>query len=145
MSIHIKNGLFIDPVNLSQTKRDIYTDGNLIVGIGKPPANFKADQTINAKNQWIIPGLVDCQVRLREPGQAHKGTIASETQAAVANGITSLCIPPDTQPVIDNTAVVELIHHGNSKAGNLCNIYTIGIYRTNVLVLKSSLNNVKVS
>ena len=132
MNIHIKNGLLIDPVNLSQTKTDVYTDGKLIVGVGKPPANFKANQTIDAHNHWVIPGLVDCQVRLREPGQVHKGTIESETQAAAANGITSLCIPPDTQPVIDNTAVVELIHHGNSKAGNHCHIYTIGALSQNL-------------
>lgn len=137
MSIHIKNGLFIDPLNLdpidlSQAKTDIYIEGNLITGIGAAPDNFKADQTIDAQNQWVIPGLVDCQARLREPGQAHKGTIESETQAAIANGITSLCIPPDTQPVIDNNAVVELIHHGNSKAGNRCHIYTIGALSQNL-------------
>jgi dihydroorotase len=76
----------------------------------------------------------------------HKGTIESETLAAVANGITSLCIPPDTQPVIDNTAVVELIQHSNSKAGNRCHIYTIGAlsqklegeHLTNMAGLKSS-------
>lgn len=146
MSIHIKNGLFIDPVNLTQSKTDIYIDGNLIVGVGTAPGNFMANQSIDANNQWVIPGLVDCQVRLREPGQAHKGTIASETQAAVANGITSLCIPPDTQPAIDNSAVVELIHHKNSKAGNRCHIYTIGAlsqklegeHLTNMAGLKSS-------
>jgi dihydroorotase len=146
MSIHIKNGLFIDPVNLSQTKTDIYIDGNLIVGVGAAPDDFKANRTIDANNQWVIPGLVDIQVRLREPGQVHKGTIESETQAAIANGITSLCIPPDTQPVIDNTAVVELIHHSNSKAGNRCHIYTIGAlsqklegeHLTNMAGLKSS-------
>lgn len=126
MSIHIKNGLVIDPVNLRETESDLYIDGNLIVGIGTAPDGFKARQTIDAKNQWVIPGLVDCQTRLREPGQTHKATIQSETYAAIANGITSLCIPPDTQPVIDNAAVVELIHHGNSKAGSRCHIYTIG-------------------
>jgi dihydroorotase len=146
MSVHIKNGLLIDPVNLSQTKTDIYIDGNLIVGVGTPPDDFKADETIDANNQWVMPGLVDCQVRLREPGQVHKGTIASETQAAIANGITSLCIPPDTQPVIDTTAVVELIHHGNSKSGNRCHIYTVGAlsqklegeHLTNMAGLKAS-------
>ena len=90
MSIHIKNGLFIDPVNLSQTKTDIYIDGNLIVGVGTAPDDFKASQTIDASNQWLIPGLVDCQVRLREPGQVHKGTIESETQAAIAGQAQAL-------------------------------------------------------
>ena len=126
MSIHIKNGRFIDPVNLSETNSDIFIDGNLTVGIGTAPDGFKAEQTIDASNHWVIPGLVDCQARLREPGQTHKGTIETETLAAIANGITSICIPPDTQPVIDNSAVIELIHHRNSKAGNRCHIYTIG-------------------
>ena len=146
MSIHIKNGLVIDPINLNQTQTDIYVDRNLIVGIGTPPDDFKADQTIDASSQWVIPGLVDCQARLREPGEVHKGTIESETLAAISNGITSLCIPPDTQPVIDNTAVVELIQHSNSKAGNRCHIYTIGAlsqklegeHLTNMAGLKSS-------
>ena len=126
MTIHIKNGLLIDPVGASESKSDVFIDGNLVVGIGKPPAGFKPQQTIDAKGYWVIPGLVDGQARLREPGQTHKANIASESAAAVINGITSLCIPPDTQPVIDNTAVVDLIHHRNAKAGNQCHIYTIG-------------------
>jgi dihydroorotase len=126
MTIQIKNGILVDPVNLSESKTDIFIEGNLVVGIGKPPARFKSGQTIDAKDHWVIPGLVDGQARLREPGQTHKADIASETAAAVKNGITSLCIPPDTQPVIDNSAVVDLIDHRNFRAGNQCHIYTIG-------------------
>jgi dihydroorotase len=132
MSIHIQNGRLIDPVNLTETSADIYIDGNLTVGIGTAPAGFKAEHTIDASNHWVMPGLVDAQAHLREPGQSQKGTIASETQAAIANGITSLCLPPDTLPAIDNSAVVELIHHANSKAGNRCHIYTIGALTINL-------------
>ncbi len=126
MTIHIKNGLLIDPVKSSESKTDIFIDGNLIVGIGKSPSGFKPEQTIDAKGQWVIPGLVDGHARLREPGQTRKANIASETSAAVKNGITSLCVPPDTQPTIDNSAVVDLIHHQNAKAGNQCHIFTVG-------------------
>lgn len=126
MNIQIKNGLLIDPVESTEHKADVFIEGNLVVGTGKAPKKFKADQTIDATGHWIMPGLVDCQARLREPGFTHKGNIESETRAAVANGITSVCMPPDTQPVIDNSAVVELIHHSNAKAGNQCHIYTIG-------------------
>jgi len=126
MTIHIKNGLLIDPTGSCESKTDVFTEGNLVVGIGKPPPGFKPDQTIDAKGHWVIPGLVDGQARLREPGQTLKADIASETRAAIENGITSLCIPPDTQPEIDNSAVVDLIHHRNAKAGNRCHIYTIG-------------------
>ena len=126
MTILIKNGLLIDPVNDNESKTDIFIEGSLVVGLGKPPSGFKPRQTIDAKGHWVIPGLVDGQARLREPGQTHKANIASETSAAVKCGITSLCIPPDTQPVIDNSAVVDLIDHRNAKAGNQCHIYTIG-------------------
>ncbi len=126
MTIHIKNGLLIDPVKSSESKTDIFIDGNLIIGFGKSPSGFKPEQTIDAKGQWVIPGLVDGHARLREPGQTHKANIASETSAAVKNGITSLCVPPDTQPTIDNSAVVDLIHHQNAKAGNQCHIFTVG-------------------
>lgn len=126
MTIQIKNGLLIDPVDLCESKTDIFIDGNLVVGIGSPPAGFTPEQTIDAMGHWIIPGLVDGQARLREPGQTHKADIATETNAAIKNGITSLCIPPDTLPAIDNSAVVDLIHHRNSTTGNQCHIYTIG-------------------
>jgi dihydroorotase len=126
MTIHLKSGILIDPVKLTESKTDVFIEGNLVVGVGKKPSGFKAQQTIDCSGQWIMPGLVDSQARLREPGQTHKADIASETGAAVKNGITSLCIPPDTLPVIDNPAVVDLIHHQNAKAGNRCHIYTIG-------------------
>jgi dihydroorotase len=126
MTIRIKNGLLIDPVNSCDSIADIFIDGNIVVGIGTAPSGFKPEKTIDAKQHWIIPGLVDGQARLREPGQTHKANIASETKAAIKNGITSLCIPPDTQPVIDNSAVVDLIHHRNTRAGNRCHIYTVG-------------------
>jgi dihydroorotase len=126
MTIRIKNGLLIDPVNSCDSIADIFIDGNIVVGIGTAPSGFKPEKTIDAKQHWIIPGLVDGQARLREPGQTHKANIASETKAAIKNGITSLCVPPDTQPVIDNSAVVDLIHHRNARAGNRCHIYTVG-------------------
>ena len=126
MTIHIKNGVLVDPLESSESKTDIFIDGNLIVGIGKSPSGFKPEQIIDAKGQWVVPGLVDGHARLREPGQTHKANIASETSAAVKNGITSLCVPPDTQPTIDNSAVVDLIHHQNAKAGNQCHIFTVG-------------------
>jgi dihydroorotase-like cyclic amidohydrolase len=67
----------------------------------RPPNGFVATQTLDVRGKLICPGLIDLQARLREPGQKHKGTIASETAAATAGGITTLCCPPDTQPAID--------------------------------------------
>lgn len=125
MHIKISNGLVIDPANNIEAKHDIYISEGRIAAIGKQPDGFTIDQTIDASNCHVIPGIVDLRARLREPGQENKGTIASETRAAAASGITTLCIPPDTTPVIDTTSVVELIHQRANAAGH-AKIVTLG-------------------
>ncbi|MBI1423543.1 MAG: dihydroorotase [Gammaproteobacteria bacterium] len=125
MRIAIINGHLIDPRNQIDTHQDVYLADGKVAAVGTAPDGFHADQTIDATNQIVCPGFVDLCARLREPGQEHKGTIASETRAAVAGGITSLCIPPDTTPVIDTPAVVEWIHRANADAG-FCRVYTMG-------------------
>ena len=57
----------------------------------------------------IVPGLVDCRVFVGEPGAEHRETIASVSRAAAAGGVTSLIMMPDTDPVIDNVALVEFV------------------------------------
>ncbi len=73
----------------------------------------------------MCPGLVDLSARLREPGQEHKATIASETRAAASAGITSLCCPPDTDPVVDTPAVAELIRQ-RAEAAGYARVYPLG-------------------
>jgi dihydroorotase len=126
MNLLIRNGLVIDPAASTTRQLDLYLENGNLIAIGAPPNDFKADQTIDADGQWIMPGLVDCQARLRDPGQPEKANIESETRAAIENGITTLCIPPDTQPVIDNSATVELIHHRNEVYGHQARVYPIG-------------------
>lgn len=109
MRLKISNGRIIDPANKLDQKADMFIETGRIVSIGKLPKGFKVEQEIDANNQIVCPGLVDLCARLREPGQEHKASIASETAAAAAAGITSICCPPDTIPVIDTPAVVELI------------------------------------
>ena len=109
--IHIKAGRLIDPANGIDEVTDLYLADGLVAGVGKAPKGFKVETTIDAKNKIVCPGLIDLAVHLREPGQEHKATIASETAAAVANGITSVVCPPDTDPIVDSEAVVELILH----------------------------------
>ena len=125
MNILIKNGHLIDPKNDINGKHDIYiSDGN-VAALDKVPKSFKAEQTIDASGRTVIPGIVDLSARLREPGQEYKGTIYSETKAAAASGITTLCVPPDTNPIIDNPAVAELIQRRAEEAG-FANVVTLG-------------------
>ncbi len=116
-TLSILGGRVIDPASHLDSVTDLHIADGKIVSIGAPPADFSADEHIEAKDQIICPGLVDLSVRLREPGAEHKGTIISETRAASANGITTLCCPPDTNPVIDTPAVAELLQHRAADAG----------------------------
>lgn len=125
MNVLIKNGHLIDPKNDVDGKHDIYIVDGRIASLNKAPKAFKADETIDASGQIIMPGIVDLSARLREPGQEHKGTIASETRAAAAGGITTLCVPPDSQPIIDNPAVAELIQR-RAEAAGFANVVTLG-------------------
>lgn len=126
MKIHIQQGQFINPISQHDAVSDIFIDNQLVLAIGDKPQGFVADRIIDARNKLVMPGVIDIQCRMRQPGFIHKATILSETNAAVRNGITSLCLPPDSNPAVDNTAVIELIHHSNQKAGNRCHLYTIG-------------------
>lgn len=106
----ISKGLILDPVTESVKTSNVYiADGN-IIAIDHEPDGFEADQSIDATGLIISPGLVDLCARLREPGLEFKADIHSEVRAATCAGITTLCCPPDTDPVIDEPAVVELIH-----------------------------------
>jgi dihydroorotase len=66
---------------------------------------------IDATGCIVMPGLVDLSVRLREPGHEHEGTLASELAAAVAGGVTSVVCPPDTEPVLDEPGLVEMLRY----------------------------------
>ncbi len=125
MKLEILNGHLIDPANQREGQHHLFIADGIIVGIDDAPAGFIADKTIDATGLTVIPGIVDLCARLREPGQEYAATIGSEAAAAVKGGITTLCIPPDTDPVVDATAVVELIDRRRQQT-NLCNIHTIG-------------------
>src|SRR4051812_47244034 len=93
------------------------------------PSGFIASETIDA-NGWIVaPGLVDLSARLREPGYEYKATLESEMQAAVQGGVTSLACPPDTDPVLDEPGLVEMLKH-RAKQLNLANVYPLGALTT---------------
>ena len=125
MKIHIKNGHLIDPKNKIDAKLDVYIAAGKIVGIGQAPIGFIANQTINATGLIVAPGFVDLSARLREPGSEHKATLSSELQAAAAGGITSLACPPDTNPVLDEPGLVEMLKH-RAKQLNLAHVYPLG-------------------
>ena len=110
MNIHITNGRVVDPASRTDKKADIAIADGKIAGIGSSiPAGFRADRTIDATGCIVAPGLVDLAARLREPGYEHEGMLESEMAAAIAGGVTSLVCPPDTDPVLDEPGLVEML------------------------------------
>ena len=125
MRLAIRNGRMIDPGNHFDQVGDLFIDDALIVGCSKPPRAFKPEQEIDANGKIVCPGMVDLCARLREPGEANKATIASETMAAARAGVTSICYPPDTVPVMDTPAVVELVLQSAANI-NHAKVYPLG-------------------
>ncbi len=125
MKIHIKNGQLIDPQNGVDAKQDLFIAAGKVVGIGQAPADFTANQVIDATGLVVCPGLVDLSARLREPGYEYKATLESEMLAAAAGGVTSLACPPDTDPVLDEPGLVEMLKH-RARQLNLAHVYPLG-------------------
>ena len=123
--IKISGGRLIDPENRIDDRLDLYIADGRIAAIGAAPDGFSEDIELDAGGLVVIPGLIDLCARLREPGQEHKASIDGECRAAAAGGITTLCCPPDTDPVIDTPAVVELIRHRAQQAG-AARVVTLG-------------------
>ncbi len=122
--IHIANGRIIDPANHIDQTGSLYIAEGKIVSLISSPTDFTADIEIDATKHIVCPGFIDLSVRLRDPGQSYKATVLSETKAAASAGVTSLCLPPDTHPVIDTQAVTELISDKAEKA-NYRQVYPI--------------------
>ncbi|UFH49673.1 dihydroorotase [Pseudomonas sp. KNUC1026] len=125
MNLSILGARLISQADNLDTVADLHIEGGKLLAIGVAPAGFTAHERLDAQGLVAAPGLVDLSVSLREPGYTRKGSIASETRAAAAGGVTSLCCPPQTRPVLDTTAVAELILDRAAAAGH-CKVYPIG-------------------
>lgn len=123
--LHIKNGRLIDPANGIDAVTDLFIIDGKVASTGTAPAGFNAGNSIDATGLVVAPGLVDLSARLREPGYEYKATLKSEMQAAMQGGVTSLICPPDTDPVLDEPGLVEMLKHRASKLRQ-ANVHPLG-------------------
>lgn len=126
-SLLLQNGHLINPATGIDAKKDILIENGVIQQINDPGQTTLCDkiETLNISGMSIIPGLIDLWHQLREPGYTGKGTIISESKAALSGGVTTLCCPPETSPVLDNTAVIKMLKL-RSQQESLANILFIG-------------------
>ena len=117
MQIHIKGGRLIDPQAGIDASSDLFIDGGRVAAIGKMPAGFVAQRTIDAAGMIVCPGFVDLSTRL--------GGLESELAAAVAGGVTAVACPPDTKPPLDEPGLVEQLVRRSETLG-LARVFPIG-------------------
>ena len=117
MKLVIRGGAVADPVSGQIRQADVTVAEGKVVAIGDAISGFSADATIDAKGCIVSAGLVDLSVRLREPGHEHEGMLSTELMAAVAGGVTSVVCPPDTEPVLDEAGLVEMLRYRSEGLG----------------------------
>ena len=125
MSILIKGGRVIDPASGLDAIADVAVADGRVVGIQTIPADFRPSHILEASACVVAPGLIDLAARLREPGHEHARMLESEMAAAVAGGVTRLVCPPDTDPVLDEPGLVEMLRFRSEKL-NLARLHPLG-------------------
>jgi dihydroorotase len=129
VNLILRQGRLVDSVqNLDQVVDIVVRDG--CVAAIEPRLEVGAEQflgyeVLDVSGQWVVPGLIDMHVHLREPGEEYKETIASGTRAAVAGGFTAVACMPNTQPVNDCAAVTAFIRNRAAEDG-ACHVYPVG-------------------
>ena len=108
MDILIKGGRLICPKNNLDEVMDVFVRCGIIAPLIK--SQMLPDiQIIDASGCWVVPGLIDMHVHLRDPGAPQKETIETGAKAAAAGGFTTICCMPNTNPVIDSKKIVDYV------------------------------------
>lgn len=133
VNLVLRNGRVIDPAMGLDAVADVLIEDGIIVEIC-PHIEIGYDrlkqlEQIDANGKWIVPGLIDMHVHLREPGEEYKETIASGTLAAAAGGFTSVACMPNTHPVNDCAAVTQYILEKARDDGS-CRVFPVGAIST---------------
>jgi len=125
MNLLIKGGRVIDPSQKMDATLDVLVEKGVVKEIGKGLAAPAGVETIDAAGKYVVPGLIDMHVHLRDPGLEYKEDIISGTRAAAAGGFTSVVCMPNTRPTIDNKAVASYIIN-KAKAEGFANVFPVG-------------------
>jgi len=118
----IKNGTVI--LSGRTEKANILIEEGIVLSTDAGP-EAKADKIIDAAGLYVLPGLVDAHCHLRDPGYEYKEDIITGTRSAARGGFTSIACMPNTNPPVDNAAVVRYIIEKSRKEGHV-NVFPIG-------------------
>lgn len=122
MRLIIKNGYLVDPKRNIVDKKSILIEGNKIVKISDKIDPDSRDEIIDAAGLYVMPGFIDMNAHLRDPGDTESEDIETASEAAAAGGFTTVCAMPDTRPATD---CVDNIKYIKIKSMDLSNINII--------------------
>ena len=124
MAFLLKSAHVVDPAAGLDEVCDVLIEGDKIAAVA---SNLEAgDATVlDMSGKYLVPGLVDMHVHLREPGYEHKEDIESGTRAAAKGGFTGVCSMPNTDPVADNGSVIEYVKARAAAVGH-CRVFPSG-------------------
>lgn len=124
MKILIKHGRVLDPDTRKDGIYDVLTEDGVIRKVASE-IEEPADQVLEAEGCWVMPGLIDLHVHLRDPGLTHKETIETGAAAAAHGGITTIVAMPNTKPVVDDEHKVSYVHN-KAKSCTLVHVLQAG-------------------
>ncbi len=124
MDFVIRGGHVIDPASGLDAPRDVAVAEGKILAV-EPSIDPGSAPVVDASGLWVLPGLIDIHVHLREPGQEYKEDVVSGTRAAAAGGFTAVAAMPNTRPVNDNAEVTRYILE-KAHRGGVCRVYPVG-------------------
>lgn len=110
-TVLIKNAHIVDPAQGLNKVAHIAIEGQYIAAIENIPETFVPQKTIDAKGQWLFPGLIDLSVQLKEQRIAHEAAVAAKS------GVSALCCGPEIASVIDTVSVAQAVRQKANRPG----------------------------
>lgn len=124
MTILIRNGHVVDPLTGRDGRFHVLIEDGRIKKVSEV-IDEKTDEVIDAEGCYVMPGLIDLHVHLRDPGFEYKETLETGGKAAVKGGVTTVCAMPNTRPVIDDGEKVAAVHE-RARREALSHVIQIG-------------------
>ena len=124
MTILIRDGHVVDPLGKRDGRYDVLIEGDRIGKVAEH-IGAEADRVIEAKGCYVMPGLIDLHVHLRDPGLEYKETLTTGGRAAVKGGVTTVCAMPNTKPVTDTKEKVQSVHE-RAAGESLAHVIQLG-------------------
>jgi len=124
-TVLFRGGRLLDPLHGVDGVRDVLVQDGRVSAVGAFLEAPAGAEIVDASGLWVVPGLVDLHVHLREPGEEGKETILTGSRAAVAGGFTTVVAMPNTKPVNDAPGVTAFVLQRAREAG-LCRVLPAG-------------------